>query len=78
VFGVVGELLVVEKQLFAGCEHKLGAAIVALQNSIDKVHRRLPQGQGMTMKSAMIPKCLPVPYPCARTAINIKGPGRRE
>jgi hypothetical protein len=39
---VVPELFIVEKQLLAGREDKLGAAIVALQNSVDEFHGRLP------------------------------------
>lgn len=27
-------------------------------------------------KSAMIPRDLPVPFPCLRTSFNNKGPGR--
>jgi hypothetical protein len=42
MFGVVLELFIVEKQLLAGREHKLGAAIVALQYSVGEFHGRLP------------------------------------
>jgi hypothetical protein len=42
---IVLELLVVEKQLLTSGEHKFGAAVVALQNSIDKFHGRLPQSR---------------------------------
>jgi hypothetical protein len=42
VLGIVFELLIVEKQLLASCEHKIGSAIVALQYSVDEFHDRLP------------------------------------
>jgi hypothetical protein len=45
VLGIVRELFVVEKQLLAGRENKLGAAIVALQDSVDEFHGRLPQSR---------------------------------
>ena len=45
MLGVVLELFVVEKQLFAGGEHELRSAIVTLQNSVDKFHGRLPQSR---------------------------------
>jgi hypothetical protein len=43
VLGLVFELLVVEKELLAGGEYKLCAAVAALQNSVDEFHGRLPQ-----------------------------------
>jgi hypothetical protein len=43
--GVVLELFVVEKQLLARRENKLGAAIVALQDSVDEFHGRLPRSR---------------------------------
>jgi hypothetical protein len=42
VLGIVLELLVVEEQLLAGCKHKVSAAVVALQYSVDEFHGRLP------------------------------------
>jgi hypothetical protein len=45
VLGVVGELLVVEKQLFAGRKDELGAAVIAFQDSVDKLHDRIPQSR---------------------------------
>jgi hypothetical protein len=42
MLGVVFELLIVEEQLLARRENELGAAIVALQHSIDEFHGRLP------------------------------------
>jgi hypothetical protein len=41
--GIVFELLVVEEELLAGSKYKFGAAIDALQNSVGKLHGRLPQ-----------------------------------
>jgi hypothetical protein len=35
-------LFVVEEELLAGSEYKLGAAIAALQDSVGKFHGRLP------------------------------------
>jgi hypothetical protein len=42
VLGVVFELFVVEKQLLACSEHKIGATVGAFQNSIIEIHGRLP------------------------------------
>jgi hypothetical protein len=42
---VILELLIVEEQLLASRKNKLGATIVALQNSVDKFHGRLPWGR---------------------------------
>jgi hypothetical protein len=42
VLGVVFELFVVEKQLLAGGEHKVGSAVSTLQISISEFHGRLP------------------------------------
>jgi hypothetical protein len=39
---VILELLIVEEQLLASRKNKLGVTIVALQNSVDKFHGRLP------------------------------------
>ncbi|MGB8031471.1 MAG: hypothetical protein WCF30_17605 [Terracidiphilus sp.] len=41
-----------EEELLACCEHKLGAAVNALQDSIGEFHGRLPS-QGLLPKSAM-------------------------
>ncbi len=48
---VVLELLIVEEELLARGEHKLGAAVNALQDSIGEFHGRLPS-QGRPPKSA--------------------------
>jgi hypothetical protein len=40
--GVVLELLVVEKDLLAGCKNKLGAAVDTCEYSIGEFHGRLP------------------------------------
>jgi len=52
MLGVVLELLIVEEELLACCEHKLGAAVNAFQHSIGEFHGRLPS-QGLPPKSAM-------------------------
>jgi hypothetical protein len=53
MLGIVLELFIVKKQLLTGGEHELCAAIVALQDSVDKFHGRLPQKQGLRSKPAM-------------------------
>jgi hypothetical protein len=45
MLGVVFKLFVVEKQLFARREHEFGAAVITLENSVDKFHGRLPQSR---------------------------------
>jgi len=40
--GVIFELLVVEEQLLASGEDKLRAAVIAFQDSVGKLHGRLP------------------------------------
>ena len=77
--GVILELFVVEEKLFAGRENKLGATIDALENSIGKLHDRLPHWQGSTLKSAMTNrKDSPVPFPCLSTSFFYQGPGRNK
>jgi hypothetical protein len=49
VFGVILELFVVEKQLLAGRENKLGSAIIAFQYSVDEFHGLASLGQGNRM-----------------------------
>ena len=44
VLGIVYELFVVEEDLLARCENKLGAAVNALEDSISEFHGRLPTG----------------------------------
>jgi len=63
VLGVVLELFVVEKKLLTRGEHKLHAAIVALQDSVDKFHGRFPKA-GTTMEIGHELESLPVPLPC--------------
>jgi hypothetical protein len=43
VLWVVLELLVVEEKLLARSEDKFGAATYALQDSVSKLHSRLPK-----------------------------------
>jgi hypothetical protein len=38
VLGIVLELFVVEEELLARGEHKLGAAVTTLQNPVDEFH----------------------------------------
>jgi hypothetical protein len=75
VFGVVREVFIVKKQLLAGREHKLGATIVTLQYPVDKFHGRLPCHRGIR-RIGHESESLPVPFPCALTRVNNKGPGR--
>jgi len=51
MFGVVLELFVVEKQLLTCGEHKLCAAVAALQNSVNEFHGRFPQKQGSEIRN---------------------------
>jgi hypothetical protein len=62
VFGIVLELLVVEKYLLTRCKHEICSAVYTLEHSIDELHGRLPS-QGLTPKSAMDLEDLPVPVP---------------
>jgi hypothetical protein len=43
MLGIVLELFVVEEKLLTGGENKFSAAVVALQDSVDKFHGRLPR-----------------------------------
>ena len=43
--GVVFEVFIVEKQLFACGENEFGTAIGAFQHSVDEFHGRLPQNR---------------------------------
>jgi selenophosphate synthetase-related protein len=43
VLGVVFVLLIVEEELFAGCKYELGATVIALQDSVGKLHAPLPK-----------------------------------
>jgi hypothetical protein len=51
MLGVVLELLIVEEELLACSENKLGAAVNAFQDSIGEFHGRLAS-QGIAPKSA--------------------------
>jgi hypothetical protein len=75
VLGIVLELLVVEKKLFAGGENKLGAAIDALQNLIRIFHGRLPE-EGKCFEIGHGPEQLAGSFPCLRAAINLKSTSR--
>jgi hypothetical protein len=57
-------LFVVEEKLLTRGEHKLDAAVTALQDSVDKFHGRLPQDQGLRFEIGHELESLPVPYPC--------------
>jgi hypothetical protein len=48
-FGVVLELLIVEKQLFSGSKHKLIVAVGACQEPINKLHCALSHSYGIRM-----------------------------
>jgi hypothetical protein len=52
MFGIVPELFVVEEKLFARGEHKLSAAVDALQDPVRKFHGRLPK-EGNFLRSAL-------------------------
>jgi len=63
MLGVVLELFVVKEKLLTRGEHKFGAAVVTLQDSVDKFHGRLPQSRG-TFEIGHERESLPVPFPC--------------
>jgi hypothetical protein len=74
MLGIVGELFVVKKKLFACSEDELGAAINALQNSIGELHGRLPQEREISQKSAMYqPTCRSVSL--SSYSLAQQGPG---
>jgi len=53
MLGIVRELFVVKKKLFACSEDELGAAINAFQYFVGELHDRLPQEREIFQKSAM-------------------------
>jgi hypothetical protein len=67
VFGVVLELFIVEKDLFARRKDKFGAAVNALQQPIVEFHGRLPRNRDVRHKPAIVVDSLPVPVPCIRS-----------
>ena len=74
MLGVVLELLIVEEELLACCENKLGAAVYALQDSIGEFHGRLPS-QGLPPKSAMALQDLAGRGSLMSFVVHYKGPG---
>jgi len=78
VFGVVLELFIVEKQLFAGREYKLGPAVVTLQYSIDEFHGLASLAQGTRIDFGHDSRKPAAPVPCLRTYFHNKGPGRKK
>jgi hypothetical protein len=76
VFGVVLELLIVEKELLAGRKNELGAAVNTLQDSIGEFHGQLAsQGITPTVVTASSKTCrsgFPVLFQVAH-----QGPGPR-
>jgi hypothetical protein len=77
MLGVVLELFVVEEQLLACCENKLGAAVNALEDSIGEFHGRLPS-QGRPPKSAMTQQELAGPGSLSSFVVHSKGPGPHQ
>jgi hypothetical protein len=77
VLRVIRKLFVVEKQLLAGCKHKLGVAIYAFQYTINKLHGRLPK-DGKFTETGQNPEISPFPFPCPLTCLHNKGPGRAK
>lgn len=61
--GIVLKLFVVEKELFARCKHEITSAVIALENSIRKLHGRFPHAGKMDRKSAVIARDEPVLFP---------------
>jgi hypothetical protein len=77
MLGVVLELFVVEEQLFTRCKYKLAAAIAALQDSIRKLHGRLPK-EGKHREIGHELNDLPFPFPCLLSLVLNKGPGPQQ
>jgi hypothetical protein len=77
VLGIIFELFIGKKELLSGSEDKLRPAIDALECSVGIFHGHFPEA-GKYARSAMIAKNAPAPYPCLRTAIHNKGPGRNR
>jgi hypothetical protein len=76
MLGVVLELFIVEEELLACSEHKLGAAVDAFQHSIGEIHGRLPS-QGLSPKSAMAQLGLAGRGSLISFVVHYKGPGPR-
>jgi len=64
--GVVRELLVVEENLLASREDKIGAAVYAFEYSIAVFHGRFPKAGAFT-EIGRWGRVLPVPVPCFRS-----------
>jgi hypothetical protein len=75
---VVFELLIVEEKLLAGGKYELGAAIAALQNSVDILHGRLPKRREIT-EIGYERELLAGPVSLSSCCVMInKGPGRSK
>jgi hypothetical protein len=68
----------VEEKLLACRENKLGAAIDALENSVGKLHGRLPHRQGSSLKSAMTWGRLAGPVSLSSYVFLLPGPGPQQ
>jgi hypothetical protein len=77
VLGVVLELLVVEEELLACREYKLGAAVNTFEDSIGEFHGRLPS-QGLSPKSAMALQELAGSGSLISFVVHFKGPGPHQ
>jgi hypothetical protein len=75
--GVVLELFVVEEDLLACRENKLGAAVNTREDSIGEFHGRL-LSQGSPPKSAMARTELAGPGSPLSFVVNYKGPDRTK
>jgi hypothetical protein len=78
MLGVILELFIVEEKLFAGCEHKISATVVALQYSVSEFHWPASLEQGKKMKSAKNVTKLPFPFSLSSFSLHNKGPGRNK
>jgi hypothetical protein len=78
--GVIRKLFVVEENLLASRENKVGAAVNAFQDSIGKFHGRLPQSRGFHRNRPLGGNDLPVPVPCFPVSVRDtqQGPGPHE
>lgn len=77
MLGVVLELFVVEKDLFARSENKLGAAVNTLKDSIGEFHGRLPS-QGVQTEIGRGSYGLAASGSLISFVVRYKGPDRTQ
>jgi len=75
MLGIVGELFVVEKYLFARSKDELSAAINALQDSIGELHDRLPREREINPEIGHEPTKRAAPVSLSSYLLPQQGPG---